>query len=67
MNNGNVVKKVDLSDLFMSNADFSAKLRQFRIPMASLDESEGAATKSVVEERGHHIDACSEKHKFFIF
>lgn len=47
-----------VADRFKINLRFSDKLRKFRVPMASLDESAARTNKRVEEDRSFAIDAA---------
>lgn len=50
-------RKVFEDDSFEFNAGFQSKTRNFRVPMASLDDT-GNVRKRVDEDRGQQIEAC---------
>jgi cullin 1 len=50
-------KKVSETDVFEFNAAFTSKTRNFRVPMASLEDT-GNVRKRVDEDRGVQIEAC---------
>lgn len=56
-NNEKAKKKIFETDTFEFNAAFTSKTRNFRVPMASLEDV-GNVRKRVDEDRGVQIEAC---------
>jgi cullin 1 len=49
-------RKIEITDKFRANADFTSKMRKLRIPMASLEETHNP--QRVEEDRGMAIEAA---------